>query len=107
METVKIEENVRQKFIILETVKGDILLCGDASVTWHKDILENMEKDGLQISAVKGGGWIYPEMASRTIYVWDRSTRFGEANFSIVKDLLNAYFLDFKILNEEPSGACG
>ena len=107
MGIVSVEKNIKQKFIVVEMVDGQLLLRGDTSVTWHKNILENLEKDGARISKINGGGWIYPEMASRTIYVWDKSTRYGEAELSIVRDLLSAHFADFKIFNKEPDVACG
>lgn len=98
----ELEPNTSQKFVIVETRKGEYVLAADPDVRWHKDIVKKMSDESIEITEVLGGGWIRIDTESETVYVWGKSSNYGEVSFSLCKQLLNELY-DYAILKEPPS----
>jgi hypothetical protein len=91
--------NKIQKFVVVET-ENETLLYGDTDAKFHKDIVQKLHDSGIIITKVKGGAKIKVE--DKDIFVWDKSSVYGEVSFAEVSDILNKSFLDHKIINSEP-----
>ncbi|MES2408904.1 MAG: hypothetical protein V4509_01215 [Patescibacteria group bacterium] len=89
-----------QKFVVVETEKG-VLLRSDSSVKFHKDIVEKMKNEGVEIISIKGGAKI--KIEDKNIYVWDKSGVYGEVSFPEVLEILNKDFPGREVLNYEPA----
>jgi len=94
------ELNKIQKFVVVETSKG-ILLWSDLNVKFHKDIVDNLRGGGTEILSIEGGAKIKVE--ERIIYVWDKSSVYGEVSFPQVLEILKQDFPGHRVLNCEPS----
>ena len=100
---LKIVPQKTQKFVLVRVADDDrLVLWGDPAAEWHKDIVVTMEKSGLLIEEVLGGGRIMVLPEDKVIYVWGKSSRYGEFSFSRVRDLLQEEYPSFQIKNEEP-----
>jgi hypothetical protein len=97
---IKIVPAVTQKYVLGCNKEGDMYICGDPTASWHKDIVNGLKFAGHELSEVHGGGKIYLFIPTKTIYVWDKSTNYGESPFQTVKELLETEFPGFKILNQ-------
>ncbi len=97
---VRIVPAITQKYVLGMDEYGDIQLCGDPTATWHQDIVNSLKFAGHELTEVYGGGKIYFFAPGKSIYVWDKSTVYGELPFEKVKAVLTSEFPDFKILNQ-------
>ncbi len=105
IEAVKLFPEVTQKYIVAK-VSGleQLILWGNPNVEWHKDITTEMEESGIVVENVLGGGRIRVVSKSRNIYVWGKSSVYGEISFTEVKDILKVSHVDYAVLNEVPDG---
>ncbi len=100
MDSVRIFPNIKQKFVLVRARQAGeetILLWGNPNIEWHKDILEEMEKDGIEIIETFGGGWLFIDSESKKVHIWGKSDRLGLAPIELVQRLLGD-----DILKEEP-----
>jgi len=103
MSAIQIIKDKVQKFILVELADDTgPHLWGNPDAQWHKDIAAEIESAGLKINSVLGGGKLLLQTATCQIYVWGKSSNYGEADFQSVKEMLQAEFPDYKILNREP-----
>lgn len=61
-----------------------------------------MESSGLTISEVSGGGKVKIITIPKTIYVWGKSSVYGEAPFQDIEIILKRAYPSHLILNETP-----
>lgn len=88
---VRIISNLSQKYVLVRAVhrgEEELLLWGDSTVEWHKEIIEKIIHAGYEIIEVLGGGWLHPRLEEKVTYVWGRSDRLGAAPINLVRKLL-------------------
>lgn len=95
---VRLELNTIQKYILAEG-DGKIFLWGNPAATLHKDIVDELSVSNV---VVKGGGKIKVVPEHTQVYIWERSTRYGEAPIDEVKAILEDFYPGFSILQEQP-----
>jgi len=98
---IKIQPFVIQKFVVVESVDG-VFLWGDPQVEFHKEIVQKMRDSGISIINVRGGAKI--KMEEGSIYVWGKSSVYGEIIFEDVRHILKEKFPEYQILNKDPQG---
>lgn len=96
---IKIQPFVIQKFVVVESI-DDVFLWGDPRVEFHKEIVQKMRDSGISIINVKGGAKL--KMEEESIYVWGKSSVYGEIIFEEVCCILKEKFPEYQILNEDP-----
>ncbi len=102
---LRIFPDVIQKYVVVKAVGTEpLILWGNPNVEWHKDIVAEIVAQGIVVEKVLGGGRIKIDTESNSIYVWGKSSVYGEVSFSEVKNILKRIYLDFTILEEAPFG---
>ncbi len=96
---IQIQPNKIQKFVVVESEDG-IFVWGDPNMEYHKDIVEKMRGSGISILNVRGGGKL--KMEQGIIYVWGKSTAYGEIPFKEVRQILKEKFPECQIINKDP-----
>lgn len=96
---IKIQPHVMQKFVVVESA-DDVFLWGDPTVEFHKEIVQKMRDSGISIVNVKGGAKL--KMEKESIYVWGKSSVYGEILFEEVHRMLKENFPEYQILNKDP-----
>ena len=96
---VQIQPNIAQKFVVVES-NDDIFLWGDPDAEFHKDIIQKMQNSGVSVIHIKGGGKLMAE--KDRIYVWGKSSVYGEASFEETAGILKEKFPKHSIINKEP-----
>ena len=99
----KLAVDESQKFVIIETGRGGREIHGSTSVEWHKEIVAEVLEKGVDVVKVLGGGWIKIDSQNSVIYVWGRSTKYGDFSFDLCVQLLQQSY-DYQVKNEVPSG---
>lgn len=97
---VRLESNKSQKYILAEG-EGKIFLWGNSVATWHKDIAIEIPVKEI---FVKGGGKIKIVPEQKAVYVWDKSSRYGEPPFDVVERILKEFFKGYEVIQEPPPG---
>ncbi|CAF1248434.1 unnamed protein product [Adineta ricciae] len=80
--------------------QSKLVVRGDASCTYHADILEKLEKQINTKELVlncKGGGRIQVDPATRTISVYGRSQEFGRADHEKTVEILRKSYPQWTI----------
>lgn len=97
-EEIQITPNVEQKYVVVAVNEGnELLLRGDPDAEWHKDIVKKITDSGVKIADVKGGGRVFLDTTDQRIYIYDRSSNYGEVPFKLVRDLLLKQFKEYSI----------
>lgn len=96
---VRIEPNKSQKYILAEREKK-FFLWGNSTATWHKNIAAEIP---LEHTFVKGGGKIKIIPEEKLVFVWDKSSRYGEAPLDVVRGILEEYFKGYEVIQGQPS----
>lgn len=104
---VRITPDVAQKYVLVSAKDAEgqehACLWGSPTAEWHKDIVLEMEGSGLTILNIEGGGRVHYLPEAQVLYVWDKSTRFGEAPVERVLAILEEAFPGHAIRTEEPT----
>ena len=106
-DNVHIAPNEPQKFVLVRCLDSDngqtMVLWGDPTAEWHKDIVKEIADTKTNILEVMGGGRIklLPEL--KTIYVWGKSSRYGEAPADEVRPILEGAFPGYALIFGVPS----
>lgn len=103
---VRITPDVAQKYVLVSVKDAEgqeqVCLWGSPTAEWHKDIVLEMEASGWAPLNVEGGGRICYLPAAQTLYVWDKSTRYGEAPLERVLEILGEAFPGHELRTHEP-----
>lgn len=98
---VNILPNIKQKYVVVRgKYNGEELLFlrGNPDVVWHKEILDKIQEEGVEIKEVMGGGWLFLSKDDNTIYVWGKNSKLGAAPIELVRELLGS-----NIIEDEPT----
>ena len=106
IELVRITPDSKQKYVLVRAgtfEENQLLLWGNPAAQWHKDVVEEIAGSGYVIVEVIGGGRLHMDSASKALYVWGKSDRFGPAPEDSVEGMLRKAFPEYDVLvGQEP-----
>ncbi len=103
---IQLTQNETQKFVLALGIKHHekvLLLWGDRTAEWHKDIVESMLKNDVSDIVVLGGGKLLCDSKNNTMYVWGTSSRYGEAPTEKVTRALKELYPNYSYSYREPN----
>lgn len=105
MQNVRITPGESQKYVLVtvnDNGESKMLVWGNPEAEWHKDIVKEISEAGFEVVRVEGGGKIKLNPETRTIHLWDTSSRFGTAPFEVVRMVLETVYPEHRCSEQDP-----